>query len=118
MIDKLQSIINKYNELSDSLSDPNIISNTKKFAKIAKEHNSLNEIVEKSKIYIDKTTQLKSTQEILYSDDNELVSLAKDLKLNISNEKNNKKIFFNLIFPSIVFFFNCIYICFWAICAF
>ena len=45
MIDKLQSIIDKYNELSDSLSDPDIISNTKKFAKIAKEHSGLNTIV-------------------------------------------------------------------------
>ena len=78
MIDKLQSIIDKYNELSDLLSDPNIISNTKKFAKIAKEHSSLNTIVEKSKIYIDKTDELKSTQEILDSDDDELASLAKE----------------------------------------
>ena len=78
MIDKLQSIIDKYNKLSDLLSDPNIISNTKKFAKIAKEHSSLNTIVEKSKIYIDKIDQLKSTQEILDSDDDELASLAKE----------------------------------------
>ena len=47
MIDKLKSIIQTYDDLSESLSDPDIISNTKKFAKIAKEHNSLTEIVNK-----------------------------------------------------------------------
>tara|TARA_B100000700_G_C14878750_1_gene777002 strand:- start:7 stop:1068 length:1062 start_codon:yes stop_codon:yes gene_type:complete len=78
MIDKLQAIIDKYNQLSDSLSDPDIISNSKKFAKIAKEHNSLGEIVEKSKMYINKTTELESAQEILDSNEDELVLLAKE----------------------------------------
>ena len=78
MIDKLKSIIDKYNQLSDSLSDPDIISNSKKFAKIAKEHNSLTPIVEKSKIYIDKNTELKSAQEILDSEEEELAVLAKE----------------------------------------
>ena len=86
MIDKLQSIIDKYNQLSGSLSDPEIISNSKKFAKIAKEHNSLTPIVEKSKIYLDKNTQLESTQEILDSDDDELVLLAKEEISSLSKD--------------------------------
>ena len=36
MTNMIKSIIDKYNQLSDSLSDPDIISNSKKFAKIAK----------------------------------------------------------------------------------
>ena len=78
MIDKLKSIIQTYDDLSESLSDPDIISNTKKFAKIAKEHNSLTEIVNKSKIYIQKNSELDSSKEILNSDDIELASLAKE----------------------------------------
>ena len=79
MIDKLKSIIQTYDDLSESLSDPDIISNTKKFAKIAKEHNSLTEIVNKSKIYIQKNSELDSSKEILNSDDIELASLAKEM---------------------------------------
>ena len=76
MIDKLESIIEKYNSLSDSLSDPDVISNTKKFAKIAKEHNSLTEIVEKAKIYIDVSQQLTSANEMLDSEEEEFVLLS------------------------------------------
>ena len=65
MIDKLEAIINTFDDLSKSLSDPEVISNSKKFAKIAKEHNSLTEIVEKAKDYISKTNQLSSAHEML-----------------------------------------------------
>jgi len=78
MIEKLKSIIKTHDQLSESLSDPSIISNTKKFAKIAKEHNTLIEIVEKSKLYIEATNQRESAQEMLNSDDGEIIQLAKD----------------------------------------
>ena len=96
MIEKLQSIISTHDELSDSLSDPNIISNPKKFAKIAKEHNALTEIVEKAKIYIDVSSQLESAEEMLDSDDEELILLAKEevstLKDQIYNLEKELKI--------------------------
>ena len=89
MIEKLESIISTYNSLSDSLSDPNIISNPKKFAKIAKEHNGLTAIVEKAILYIDANNQLSSAQEMLDSEEEEFVLLAKEeiliLKNNIEN---------------------------------
>ena len=78
MIDKLHSIIKKYNELSDSLSDPTIISQPKKFAKIAKEHKSLSEIVSKSEIYISKHQELSDDEDILNSDDEDMIQLAKE----------------------------------------
>jgi peptide chain release factor 1 len=78
MIEKLKSIIKTHDQLSESLSDPSIISNTKKFAKIAKEHNTLIEIVEKSKLYIEAINQRESAQEMLNSDDGEIIQLAKD----------------------------------------
>ena len=78
MIDKLEAIIDTFDDLSKSLSDPEVISNSKKFAKIAKEHNSLTEIVEKAKEYISKTNQLSSANDMLDGDDDELVELAKE----------------------------------------
>ena len=78
MIDKLQSIIDEYNNLSELLSDMAIISNSKKFAKIAKKHKSLQPIVEKGTIYIDKINQLQSSKEMLNEDDPELLQLARE----------------------------------------
>ena len=89
MIDKLEAIIDTFDDLSKSLSDPEVISNSKKLAKIAKEHNSLIEIVQKAKEYISKTNQLSSANDMLDGDDEELVELAKEevslLKSDIEN---------------------------------
>ena len=89
MIEKLKSIISTYDELSESLSNPTVISNSKKFAKIAKEHNSLTEIVEKAKVYINVMNQLVSAEEMLDGDDDELVLLAKEEILVLKNEIEN-----------------------------
>ena len=86
MIDKLKSIIETYDKLSESLSNPEIIANTKKFAKIAKEHKSLTKIVEASKIYIQKNQELESSKDILSSDDSEMVLLAKEEILSLSKD--------------------------------
>ena len=86
MIDKLKSLLEKYHHLSDSLSDPSIISDSKKFAKIAKEHNSLNEIAVKADIYIKKTNDLLSAKDILNGNDEELVELAKEEVFHLSKD--------------------------------
>ena len=78
MIDKLESLIRKYNDLSDSLSDSTIISQPKKYAKLAKEHKSLSPIINKAEIYIKKHQQLIDDEEILNSNDNDMVQLAKE----------------------------------------
>ena len=59
MINKLQSIIEKYNELTELLTQQNIINNKDKFKEISKEHNSLIEIFELSKKYITINKQLE-----------------------------------------------------------
>ena len=78
MIDKLQSIIDEYNNLSDLLSDASTMSDSKKFAKIAKKHKSLMPIVEKGIIYIDKAAQLASSKEMLNEDDLDIIELARE----------------------------------------
>ena len=49
MLEKLKEIEKKYNELSEKLLDPNVFSDPKNYAKLAKEHSDMGEIVEKSK---------------------------------------------------------------------
>ena len=96
MIDKLQSIIKKYNDLSQSLSDPEVISKPKEYAKLAKEHKSLTEVFTKSEIYINKHQQLIDDEEILNSDDEEMIELAKEeiplLKKELENLEQELKI--------------------------
>ena len=45
MIDRLESIVNKYNELTSELSKPEIISDIKKMTEISKEQRRLEGIV-------------------------------------------------------------------------
>ena len=86
MIDKLKSIIEEYNNLSELLSDPMTIADSKKFAKIAKKHKSLTPIVEKGTIYIDKSNQLESSKEMLNEDDVDLLELAQEEVTLLSKE--------------------------------
>ena len=59
MINKIENLINKYQELSDQMMDPNAMSDMKHYAKIAKEHKSLENIVNKGKHYISLINQLE-----------------------------------------------------------
>ena len=54
MIDKLKEIIDKYNNLGEQLSQPDIISNMPLYKKISQEYSGLKEKVEVSEIYINK----------------------------------------------------------------
>ena len=96
MINKLQDIINKYDELAKLMSHPDMLNDHKKIAETAKEHSSLTEIVHQSKIYINKYNQLKDDEEILSGDDKELIDLVKEeistLKEELLNLEDELKI--------------------------
>ena len=51
MFDKLEVIEKKYNELNESLYDPNIVSDQEKYKSIMKEHKALEPVVEKYREY-------------------------------------------------------------------
>ena len=78
MIDKLKDIISRYDELAELMSLPDASNDHKKFAELAKEHSSLNEIVQLSMVYIKKYNQLKDDETILEGDDKELIEIVKD----------------------------------------
>ena len=52
MKDKLITIIDKYNHLTEMMTKKEVISNQKKLTSISKEHRQLNEIVTIAKQYI------------------------------------------------------------------
>ena len=96
MIDKIQNLINKNDSLSEEMSDPNIISDMKKFTEIAKEHKSLENIVSKGKQYISLNNQLNEYNDVMSGDDEELKDLIKndisEIKLNIDSMQEELKI--------------------------
>ena len=78
MIDKLQTIIERYDTLADLMSQPDAMHNMKAFTQLAREHSGLTELVELSKKYIETDKQLQEYEEILNGDDPELKELVRD----------------------------------------
>ena len=78
MIDKLKSVIDRYDELSNLMSLPDSMNDMKSFARLAREHRGLTELVDQANKYIATYNQIKDDDEILNGDDPELKELVKD----------------------------------------
>ena len=74
--DKLLPFLERYNELSSLLSDPNIANDIKKMTALSKEQSSLEDIKEKTLEYLSTLTQIDENRLLL--DDAELGELAKE----------------------------------------
>lgn len=78
MFNKLDLIVEKYNDLSLKISDPEVISNQKEWQKYIKEHSDLTPIVNKYKEYKDAVQVIDEAKEILETEkDEEMRELAK-----------------------------------------
>ena len=78
MIDKLKTIINRYSELAELMSQPTAMHNMKNFTKLAQEHSGLTNLVKEAQSYISISNQLQEDEEILNGDDTELKELVKE----------------------------------------
>ena len=78
MQNKIKQIINTYDDLTDQLSDPKIISNPPKFRDIAKQHHDLEPVVQKGREYIKLIEQIVEYRSILDGDDPDLKVIAKE----------------------------------------
>jgi peptide chain release factor 1 len=78
MIDKLQTVIARYNDLAKLMSHPDAMTNMKTFTAMAREHKAMTELVDKSQKYLKDYDQLQEHEEILNSDDDELKTLVKE----------------------------------------
>ncbi len=76
LADKLTPFINRYNELSDLLSSPDITSDIKRMTALSKEQSSLMNIVEKAHQYKDTLNQIKDAKAML--GDPEMIDMAKE----------------------------------------
>lgn len=76
LADKLTPFINRYNELSELLSSPEITSDIKKMTELSKEQSSLTDIVEKAKEYKTLLQDIADAKEML--SDPEMSDMAKE----------------------------------------
>ncbi|RKQ34389.1 peptide chain release factor 1 [Oceanobacillus halophilus] len=78
MIDRLQTLEDRYNKLNELLSDPEIVNDTTKLRDYSKEQSGLEDVVQAYREYKDVTQQLKDAKEMLEDDlDDEMYEMAK-----------------------------------------
>ena len=78
MFDKLDSIEEKYEELTRALSDPETLTDQQKYTRIAKQHRDLEEVVAKYREYKALVRGIGETKEMLDAeDDAEMLQLAR-----------------------------------------
>ena len=90
MFDKLESVVNRYEQIGEELTHPEVVSNNELFRKLMKEHSELTPIVEKFREYTAAKNTEKEALELLSESglDKELKELAeeelKEAKENIA----------------------------------
>ncbi|MBQ3475696.1 MAG: peptide chain release factor 1 [Bacilli bacterium] len=85
MIERLETTLNRYNELSEELSKPEVLSNVELMTALSKEQAQISDIVDKYKEYKKVLSDLEEAKELL--NDKEMAELAKEDINNLTVEK-------------------------------
>jgi peptide chain release factor 1 len=100
MLDKLDAIKARFDELSISLSNPEIVGDNKKFTRLSKEYRSLGKIVNVRNEYAKVLDDISFNTEVLNSNDNEMRELAKEELPALQEKKENlEKYLRNMLIP-------------------
>ena len=78
MLEKLEAIYARFLDIQERLSDPEVVSDMKKFSSLNKEYKDLQEITDSYLEYKDVLQNLASSQEMLQDDDEEMKEMAKE----------------------------------------
>jgi peptide chain release factor 1 len=94
MLEKLESIYNHYLSIQEKLSDPEVISDMKRFSKLNKEYKSLEEIVEAYKKYKHTLESIESARSMVKDPDPDMQAMAKEEleELEPQQEKMEKEL--------------------------
>ncbi|SFE09425.1 bacterial peptide chain release factor 1 (bRF-1) [Lentibacillus persicus] len=88
MLERLQSLEDRYDKLNELLSDPDVISDTNKLREYSKEQAGLEEVVQAYRTYKDVEQQLNGTKEMLEDEsDDEMQEMAKAELEDLSEQK-------------------------------
>lgn len=100
MLDRLDAIKAKFTDLGVALTNPEIVSDNKKFATISKEYRSLEKIVQARDTYVKLLDDIEFNKEVLNSDDDEMREMAK-MELPALEEKKDEqeRLLRNLLIP-------------------
>ncbi len=85
MLDKLQQIAQKYDEIARDLSDPAVISDQEKYRTLSKEYKTLSGVVEKFREFQKTEAEIKEAEELLKE------PLEKDFREMVEEELRNGK---------------------------
>ena len=89
LFDRLQMLADRYEELGELLSDPDVIAESKRFMELSKEMADLRETVEKYEKYKQVVQQIKDDEEMLSTGlDDEMAAMVKE---ELSDSKNEKQ---------------------------
>lgn len=99
MIEKLESIHNRYLDLETQMADPDIISDMDRYTKVSKEYKSLKPIIEAFLTYRDLLSNLETAREMLSESDPDMKAMAQEEidTLTPQQEELEEKIKFLLI---------------------
>ena len=87
MLDKLNIVQQRYNEVSDLIIQPDIITDQKRYIKLNKEYKDLGHLIEKKKKYESLISNKEEAEEIIkIEDDKEMLEMANQ-ELKDSKEK-------------------------------
>lgn len=89
LFDRLQMLADRYEELGELLSDPDVIADSKRFMELSKEMADLRETVEKYEKYKQVVQQIKDDEEMLSTGlDDEMAAMVKE---ELSDSKSEKQ---------------------------
>ena len=90
MLEKLQIVKNRFDEVSDLIIQPDIISDQKQYVQLNKEYKDLNALMKKRELYIMATNHIAEADEILADgSDPDMVEMA---KMQLDEAKSNIEI--------------------------
>jgi len=93
MLDKLEAIKARFEDLGVSLSNPEIVSDNRKFSAMSKEYRNLEKIVKAYEEYKDLLDNIEFNKEALNGDDAELRDLAKAEAPGLEERKGQQEAF-------------------------
>ncbi len=89
MLDKLEAIKARFDEVGVALTNPEIVGNNQKFSALSKEYRSLEKVVHAQKDYLEVLNDVESYRDALNGSDEELRELAKE-ELPLLEEKKEQ----------------------------
>jgi peptide chain release factor 1 len=100
MLDKLEAIKARFEELGVALSNPEIVSDNKKYKQLSKEYRNLEKIVDVRNKYAKILDDIEFNKEVLNSDDEEMREMAKVELPTLQEEKEKyEKTIRNMLIP-------------------